>query len=110
MYIQVCGSTVLLLTLCLLSHIVPPPLRLPDIFPVLISACSCALFLSSYLYCNWLQLFAGSSHTPNLQLQLHGDSTFINGGYLFGGGDTYWSTRTSIIVSPPLGTDKSHVD
>lgn len=111
---QICCSPLLLLLLCLLSHLVPPPAHLPNLFPVLISSYSCGLFLFSYLYCNWLQLFPGSSlmtHDPNLQLQLRQqDSLLIAGGYLFGGGDMYWSTHTSIRVSPLLRTDKIHTD
>ena len=66
-FLQFVFSTAVLLSLCSLSHFIPPPTYLPDIFPVLISACSCALFILFLLYLNWLQLF-GTSITTSIGL------------------------------------------
>ncbi|XP_071952540.1 dolichyl pyrophosphate Man9GlcNAc2 alpha-1,3-glucosyltransferase-like [Antedon mediterranea] len=41
--------------LCISHLLVPPPARYPDIYPLLISAYSCAHFLVFFVYCHYLQ-------------------------------------------------------
>lgn len=45
----------LCLTLCISSHFVTPPARLPDLFPVLISGFSCLHFLGFLVWFNYMQ-------------------------------------------------------
>ena len=55
-YIFQCVSSVVgLMMLCAASHVISPPSRLPDLFPVLISGYSCILFLLSCVYFNITQ-------------------------------------------------------
>ncbi|XP_065899905.1 dolichyl pyrophosphate Man9GlcNAc2 alpha-1,3-glucosyltransferase-like [Dysidea avara] len=49
------SSVVGLMMLCAASHVISPPSRLPDLFPVLISGYSCILFLLSCVYFNITQ-------------------------------------------------------
>ena len=54
---QMISSIVLLMGLCLLSHIVSPPPSLPDIFAVFISCYSCSLFVLSLLLFSSIQIY-----------------------------------------------------
>lgn len=49
-----------LLSVCLLSHIITPPSRWPDLFPVLISSLSCLHFLLFFLFFTYKQLTSQS--------------------------------------------------
>ena len=60
------SSVCVLLGLCLLSHLLPSPASLPDIFPVLISFYSCVLLMSTWLYFSYVQLSAGPRPTSAL--------------------------------------------
>jgi len=66
------------LILCGLFHIISPPTRFPDIFPVLISTFSCAHFMAFLSYFVWLQLGTTSGSTYenigrpiNIEQKLH---------------------------------------
>ena len=74
------ASASVLIALCTLSHVIPPPPSLPDIFPVLISSFSCLLFMLTLLYFSYVQvsLPAGSGglggtywmYQRNIQLKI----------------------------------------
>lgn len=49
-------SLSVLLLICSFSHIIPPPISLPDIFAVLISCYCCLLFMATLAYFSYVQL------------------------------------------------------
>ena len=49
-------SLTMLMGLCLLAHLVPPPPSLPDIFAVFISCYCCILFMLTMVYFSYVQL------------------------------------------------------
>ena len=57
---QVNASLLPLCGLCLASHLISPPSKLPDLFPVLISSFSFLHFVSFALFYHWEQLFGSS--------------------------------------------------
>ena len=57
---QVNASLLPLCGLCVASHLISPPSKLPDLFPVLISSFSFLYFVSFALFYHWEQLFGSS--------------------------------------------------
>ena len=54
--IQPISSIASLSVLCLASHVVSPPQRYPDLFPVVISALSCLHFAAFLMWFQWFQI------------------------------------------------------